>query len=325
MSRVLIVVVVLILASYAVLSSLFVVNERQQAVVTRFGEIARVEQEPGLYWKVPTDFVESVQIIEDRILRYDLEDITVQVADGKFYVVDAFLAYKISDPRLFREQVQADLARAEDRIGTRLNSALRQVYGQREFNAALSEQRGEMMREAAELIRPDINDLGIDVVDVRVQRTDLTQEVSQQTFDRMTAERLAEAARLRARGQEQAQTIRAQADRQVVEILASANRDGQILRGEGDATRNAIFAEAYGQDREFFAFYRSMQSYTRALQDSNTSLVLSPDSEFFQYFQSDNLTGALTPDAIEVPEAVDPAVTVPALTNDAEVAPEAGQ
>lgn len=323
MSRVLIVVVVLIVISYTVLSSLFVVNERQQAIVTRFGEIARVEQEPGLYWKVPTDFVESVQIIEDRILRYDLEDITVQVADGKFYVVDAFLAYKISDPRLFREQVQADLARAEDRIGTRLNSALRQVYGQREFGAALSEQRGAMMREAAELIRPDINDLGIDVVDVRVQRTDLTQEVSQQTFDRMTAERLAEAARLRARGQEAAQTIRAQADRQVVEILASANRDGQILRGEGDATRNAIFADAYGQDQEFFAFYRSMQSYTRALQDSNTSLVLSPDSEFFQYFQADSSGDLPAPAEIEVPETVAPALTAP--TDDAEAAPAAGQ
>jgi membrane protease subunit HflC len=323
MSRILIVVVVLIVASYAVLSSLFVVNERQQAIVTRFGEIARVEQEPGLYWKVPTDFVESVQIIEDRILRYDLEDITVQVADGKFYVVDAFLAYKISDPRLFREQVQADLARAEDRIGTRLNSALRQVYGQRDFNAALSELRGEMMREAAALIRSDINDLGIDVVDVRVQRTDLTQEVSQQTFDRMTAERLAEAARLRARGQEQAQTIRAQADRQVVEILASANRDGQILRGEGDATRNAIFAEAYGLDQEFFAFYRSMQSYTRALQDSNTSLVLSPDSEFFQYFQADSSGELPEPSEIEVPESIAPALTAP--VEDAEAATEAGQ
>ncbi|HUV32175.1 MAG TPA: protease modulator HflC [Devosiaceae bacterium] len=289
------VLIVVVLGLYTLFSSIFVVNEREQAIVTRFGEIARIEREPGLYFKVPTDIVESVQIIEDRILRFDLDDMTVQVSGGKFYRVDAFLTYRISNPRLFRERVQAQLTAAESRIRTRLDSALRQVYGTRDFNAALSEQRSAMMLEARELIRSDIADLGIDVVDVRIQRTDLTEQVSQQTYDRMTAERLAEAAFLRARGQEAAQTIRAQADRQVVEIRAAAQRDSEILRGEGEGERNRVFAEAFNRDQEFFRFYRSMQAYRAALQDKGTMLVLSPDSDFFRYFGSDSSSLAATP------------------------------
>lgn len=284
MNRLVIVVVVALAALYVLFSSVFIVNEREQAIVTRFGEITQVHTEPGLYFKVPTTIVDNVQIIEDRLLRYDLEDITLQVSGGKFYNVDAFLTYRISDATKFRQSVLGSLTLADQRIATRFESALRNVYGLRDFNAALSEQRPEMMREARDLVRDDLAQIGVSVIDVRILRTDLTDQVSAQTFDRMKAERLAEAALLRARGQEQAQTLRAIADRQAVEIVASAQKDSEILRGEGDAERNAVFAEAYGQDAEFFEFYRSMQSYRAALGDAGTTMLLSPDSEFFKYF-----------------------------------------
>lgn len=291
MNRLVILGVVVVAALYVVFSSVFILNEREQAIVTRFGEITQVHEEPGLYFKIPTTVVDNVQIIEDRLLRYDLEDITLQVSGGKFYNVDAFLTYRIENPRRFRESVLGSLQLAEQRINTRFESALRRVYGLRDFDAALSEQRNEMMREARDLIREDLTEIGVEVVDVRILRTDLTQQVSAQTFDRMKAERLAEAALLRARGQEQAQTLRAVADRQAVEIVAAAQRDSEILRGEGDAERNAVFADAFTRDAEFFEFYRSMQAYREAIASSETTMLLSPDSEFFRYFGS-NTTGS---------------------------------
>src|SRR5690606_8074637 len=188
---------------------------------------------------------DNVQIIEDRILRFDLDDIRLQVSGGKFYEVDAFVAYSISDPRRFRQAVSGNVSFAEQRLRTRLDAALRRVYGLRGFEAALSEERGSMMREVAEQLRPDAASLGLEIRDVRVRRTDLTAEVSQQTYDRMKAERLAEAERLRARGREAAARIRARADREVIEIVAAAQREAEILRGEGDAERSAIYADAY--------------------------------------------------------------------------------
>lgn len=285
-NRLIILGVAIVAALYVVFSSIYIVNEREQAIVMRFGQITDIRTEPGLYFKVPTDIVDTVQIIENRLLRYDIANMTVQVSGNAFYQVDAFLTYRISDPRLFRERALGQLSVAEDRIGTRFDSALRQVYGLREFNAALSEQRPQMMREARDLIRPDMAELGIEVVDVRILRTDLDQDVSATTFERMRAERLAEAALLRARGQEQAQSLRAIADRQAVEIVAAATRDAEIIRGTGDAERNRLFAAAYGQDEEFFEFFRSMQSYRTALTGTGTTMVLSPDSEFFRYFGS---------------------------------------
>ncbi len=284
MNRLIIIGVVVIGALYVLFSSIYVVNEREQAIVMRFGQITDVKTEPGLYFKIPTNVVDSVQIIEDRLLRYDIANMTLQVSGGKFYEVDAFLTYRISNPKLFRERALGELRTAESRIATRFDSALREVYGLREFNAALSEERPAMMIETRDLIRGDIADIGIEIVDVRILRTDLTQQVSVQTYDRMKAERLAEAALLRARGKEAAQSLKAIADRQAVEIIASARRDSEILRGEGEAQRSLIFANAYSQDPEFFEFYRSMQSYRTALGATGTTMVLSPDSEFFRYF-----------------------------------------
>jgi len=269
-------------------SSIFVVNEREQAIVVRFGEIQSVKTEPGLYFKLPFPFIDAdtVQYVEDRVLRFDLDDIRVQVSGGKFYEVDAFVLYKIADARRFRQTVSGDQVAAESRLRTRLNSALRTVYGLRGFESALSEERTSMMREVRDQLRPEAESLGLRIDDVRIRRTDLTQEVSQQTYERMKAERLAEAELIRARGNEAAQRIRAIADRQVVEIVSEAARDSEIIRGEGDGERNRIFAEAFARDPEFFEFYRSMNAYSQALTDSGTTMVLSPTSEFFRYFNN---------------------------------------
>jgi modulator of FtsH protease HflC len=284
---------------FIVWSSLFVVNERQQAIVVRFGEIQDVKTEPGLYFKLPFAFIDAdtVQYVEDRALRFDLENIRVQVSGGKFYEVDAFVLYKITDARRFRQTVSGDLVAAESRLRTRLNSALRTVYGLRGFEAALSEERTSMMREVRDQLRPEATSLGLQIDDVRIRRTDLTQEVSQQTFERMKAERLAEAELIRARGNEAAQRIRAIADRQVVEIVSEAARDAEIIRGENDGERNRIFAEAFSKDSEFFEFYRSMNAYSEALADSGTTMVLSPTSEFFRYFNSAAGANAAAPAA----------------------------
>ena len=305
-SRLPLIVIAAAILLFLAWSSIFVVNARQQAIVLRFGEIVDVKSEPGIYFKAPFPFLEAdnVQIIENRIMRFDLDDLRVQVSGGKFYEVDAFVAYRISNPRVFRLAVSGSVPLAEQRLRTRMDAALRRVYGLRGFEAALSEERGSMMREVAEQLRPDANSLGLDIVDVRIRRTDLTQEVSQQTYDRMKAELLAEAERLRARGREAAQRIRARADREVVEIVADAQRESEILRGEGDGERNAIFADAYSRDPEFFDFYRSMNAYQKSMSGTGTSMVLSPGSEFFRYFGSQSVGG--TADAAQAGAAAAP-------------------
>src|SRR5690606_19216390 len=280
-------------------SSIFMVNERQPAIVLRFGQIVDVKTEPGIYFKLPFGFLEAdtVQMIDDRLLRFDLDDIRVQVSGGKFYDVDAFLVYRITDARKFRQTVSGSTLLAEQRLRTRLDAALRSVYGQRGFEAALSEERGDMMREVRDQLRPVATSLGLQIADVRIRRTDLTAEVSQQTYDRMKAERLAEAERLRARGRAAAQRIRARVDREVVEGVAAARKASEILRGEGEAERNATFAAAFERDPEFFEFYRSMKAYSTALESAGTTMVLSPESDFFRYFRSARGEGAANGEA----------------------------
>lgn len=279
---------------FLVYSSVFVVNEREQAIVVRFGEIRDVKTEPGLYFKLPFAFADAdrVQYVEDRALRFDLDDIRVQVRGGAFYEVDAFVVYSISDARRFRETVSGDREAAESRLRTRLDAALRRVYGLRNFGAALSDERAQMMQEVHSQLREAAETLGITVRDVRIRRTDLTQEVSQQTYQRMKAERLAEAELIRARGNEQGQTRRAIADRQVVEFVSAAQRDSEIIRGEGDAQRTQIFGEAFGRDPEFFDFYRSMRAYVGSLVDTGTTLVMSPESAFFKFLNSPEAAAA---------------------------------
>ena len=289
-------------------NSFFIVNEREQAIVLRFGQIQNVYDEPGLHFKAPFSFAgfDNVKIIEDRLLLAELDDIRVQTSGGRFYIVNAFITYEIADPTRFQQVASGDLALAENRITTRFEDAVRGVYGQRGFEAALSEARAEMMREVTARLQPEATRLGLEIEDVRIRRTDLTPEVSDQTFARMRSEREAEAERLRARGNEAAQRIRARAERQVVDIESEAVRESEITRGRGEGERNRIFAEAFTQDPEFFEFYRSMEAYRRALEGGQgTRMVLTPNSEFFRFFQdagSSAAAPAATPTALSSEE-----------------------
>lgn len=287
-NRLPIIVIVIAIIAVAIYSSIFIVTAREQAIVVRFGQIQDVKTKPGLYFKLPFGIFDAdrVQFVDDRARRIDLDNIRVQVSGGKFYDVDAFVIYKVTDAKRFRQTVSGDFDAAESRLRTRLDSALRRVYGLRDFEAALSNERASMMHEVRDQLRPAAESLGLSIEDVRIRRTDLTQEVSQQTYARMKAERLAEAALIRARGNAAAQKIRAVADRQVVEITSQAQRDADVVRGQGDEQASEIYGKAFSQDPGFFAFYRSMNAYQQALQASSTTLVLSPTSEFFKFFES---------------------------------------
>jgi membrane protease subunit HflC len=266
-------------------SSLYIVTERDQAIQMRFGEIQRVITEPGIYFKLPTNFVDTVQIVDKRLQTLEIDNNIVQVKDSRQYVVDAFAAYRITDAKAFRESVSGNMAMVATRLKTRLDSALRRVYGTRSFGDALSEQRADMMREVADFVRPEAAQLGISIVELRIRRTELPANVLDQTYARMKSERLAEAAELRAEGTQESQRIRAEADRQATVLIAEARRDADILHGEGDAERNRIFAEAYGVDKGFFEFYRSMQAYAASLTGAGTTMLLKPDSAFFRFFK----------------------------------------
>lgn len=280
--------VILAALAFLIYSSVFIVDERERALVVRLGEIQRVIEKPGIYFKLPV--LEDLVIVEDRMLFFESVDKSVQVVDGRRYLVDAITMMRVVDPQKFRETVGASLELARDRVETRLDAALRQVYGRLTFESALSRDRAAMMNEIRDQIRPEALSLGMEVVDVRIRRTDLMPDVLKDTYDRMSAERFAEAAELRAIGQAQATRIRAEADRAAVELIAAARRESEIVRGEGEAARNKVFAEAFQRDPEFFSFYRSMQAYTKSLSDTGTTLVLRPDSEFFRYFGTQSNT-----------------------------------
>jgi len=275
--------VLLAVALFVAYSSMFTLNEREKALVIRLGEIQRTVTEPGLHFKMPV--VEELVFVDDRLLFFESVDKSVQVVDGRRYNVDAVIMLKIVDPRRFRETVQASLTEMRDRLETRLDAALRQTYGKRTFDSALSKDRAAMMTEIRDSVRDDARSLGVEIVDVRVRRTDLMPDVLKDTYDRMNAERFAEAAQLRAVGDAERRRIRAQAEREQVEMVSKAKRESEIVRGQGDATRNKVFADAFQRDPEFFAFYRSMQAYPKSLEGNDTTLVLSPDSEFFRYLK----------------------------------------
>ncbi|WFR97209.1 protease modulator HflC [Rhizobium tumorigenes] len=289
-SRLPAIVIAIVVLLFIVYSSVFVVNAREQAVLVRFGQIQSVKSEPGIYFKLPFAFADAdrVQYVSKQALRFDLDNIRVQVKGGATFDVDAFVVYRIADARKFRETVSGDRTAAESQLRTRFDASLRRVYGLREFDAALSDERVSMMLEVRNDLHKDAETLGLQIDDVRIRRTDLTQDVSQKTYDRMRAERLAEAELLRAEGTEEGQRRRAVADRQVVEIVADASKDSEVLRGQGEAERARIFADAFSRDPAFFQFYRSMAAYTTALGSGTTTMVLSPTSDFFRYFQNPN-------------------------------------
>ena len=265
----------------ALYSSLFAVYQTQQALVLRFGEPIRVIETPGLNAKIP--LVDSVILLDNRIL--DLENPSQEViaADQKRLVVDAFARYRIINPLKFYQSV-GTIEGANSRLATILNSALRRVLGESTFIQVVRDERENLMARIRDQVNREASNFGITVLDVRIRRADLPEANSQAVFQRMQTERQREASEIRAQGAEQAQTIRSRADRDSTIIVAEATATGDKLRGEGEAERNGIFAQAYGKDPAFFDFYRSMQAYEASMKGTDTRMLLSPDSNFFRFF-----------------------------------------
>ena len=275
---------------FMALSAAFIVDQREQVLVLQFGDPRRVVAEPGLYFKVP--FIQRVVRFDKRLLDFDNPPEEVIASDQKRLVVDAFARYHIDDPLKFYQTVGTELA-LRPRLGSVISSTLRQVLGTSPLQQVVSEKRGDLMLQIRDIVRTEASAFGIRVEDVRIKRADLPEENSEAIFRRMQTERQQEAAELRAKGAEQAQKIRAEANRQKVVIVAQAERDAEILRGRGEGEMNRIFADAFGRDPEFFSFWRSMQAYQAALGGDDTTMVLSPDSDFFRYF------GALDVDQVD--------------------------
>ncbi len=267
------------------LMSVFIVDEREKALVLQFSRIVDVKEEPGLGFKIP--FIQQVVRYDDRILSRDIEPLEVTPLDDRRLVVDAFARYRIVDVRRFREAVgDGGIAFAEDRLDSILRSRTREVLGSVSSNDILSADRAALMLRIRNAAITEAQELGIEVVDVRLKRTDLPTQNLEATFARMRAEREREAADEIARGNEAAQRVRAQADRTQTELVSDAQRLAEITRGEADARSNAVFNQAFGEDIEFFEFYRSLDAYRMALRGENSSIVMSPDSDFFSYFNS---------------------------------------
>ncbi|MCU0906802.1 MAG: protease modulator HflC [Rhodobacteraceae bacterium] len=278
---------VLVIVVATLLSSVFVVDEREKALVLQFGQIRQVKETPGLGFKLP--LIQEVVKYDDRILSIDTQPIEVTPSDDRRLIVDAFARFRIADVVQFRQAVGVGGTRAaEDRLRSILNAQVREVLGadQVTSDTILSPDRAILMERIRDQSRTSAANLGIEIVDVRLKQTNLPVQNLEATFARMRAEREREAADEIARGEEAAQRVRAQADRTVVELVSDANRQAEIIRGEADAERNRIFADAYGQDEEFFTFFRSMTAYRAAMSSSNTSIVMSPDSQFFNYFEA---------------------------------------
>jgi membrane protease subunit HflC len=287
-----VVAVVIALVLIIAYSSVFVVHQTQQALVLRFGEpIRKPVDQPGLYYKLP--LIDSVVLIDKRILDLDSPPQEVIASDQKRLVVDAFARYRITDPLKFYQSV-GTIEGANSRLSSVLNSSLRRVLGESTFIEVVRDERADLMARIKEGMNAEARDnFGIEVVDVRLRRADLPDANSLAVYQRMQTERQREAAEIRAQGAQASQAIRAKADRDVTVIIAEATSKGEQLRGEGDGTRNRIFADAYNKDTDFFAFYRSMQAYELGLQKEGTRMLLSPDSDFFRYFQ--NPAGTMAP------------------------------
>jgi len=261
--------------------SIFIVKEVNQAIVLQFGNPKQIILESGLNFKMP--FIQNVVFLDKRILNLDTPPIEVIASDQKRLIVDAFARFQIVDPLKFYISVGNERV-ARSRLATIINSRLRNVLGQQELQTLLSKDRSKQMARIQEGVNNEAKNFGIKIIDVRIKRADLPEANSEAIFRRMQTEREKEAKEFRARGAEMAVTITSTADKEVSVILANANKDSEIMKGEGDGQRNKIFADAFGRDPEFFAFYRAMQAYETALIGGETSLILSPDSEFFRFF-----------------------------------------
>lgn len=277
------VVAAILLAVIIAFGAMFTVYQTRQAIVVRLGQPVRVITQAGLHFKWP--LIDSVILVDKRIL--DLENPAQELiaSDQKRLVVDAFARYRIHDPLRFYQTV-GSVEGANSRLSTLLNSALRRVLGETTLQHVIREERTQLMGRTREQLDREAKSFGIEVIDVRIRRADLPDQNSQAVYQRMQTERQAEAAQLRASGTQRAQEIRARADREVTVMVAEATSRAEQLRGEGDAERNRIFAESYSRDPDFFAFYRSMQAYEAGLRHNDTRLLLKPDTDFFRYFEN---------------------------------------
>ena len=275
------IVPVIILVGVVIFQSLFIVQEISQAIVLQFGDPKKIVTKAGLNFKLP--FIQNVVYLDKRILNLDNDPEEVIAADQKRLIVDAFARFKIVDPLKFYISVGNERV-ARSRLSTIINSRIRGVLGTQELATLLSTDRARQMQIIQSQVNQEAQNFGIEIVDVRIKRADLPPANSEAIYKRMQTEREREAKEFRAQGAEIAQKIRSTADKDVTVILAEANKKSEIMKGEGDGARNAIFANAFGKDPQFFAFYRAMQAYEKALIGGETSLVLSPDSDFFKFF-----------------------------------------
>ncbi|MFN4354865.1 protease modulator HflC [Parvibaculum sp.] len=278
--------IVALIAGFAIYLSAYTVNMTQQAIVLQFGDPRAVVTTPGLHWKLPV--IQNVIYIDKRILNlnHGTEPTEIIAKDRKRLDVDAFARYRIVDSLRFYQSV-GDPRNVDSRLRPIFVSSLRNVLGDNTLEELVRDNRAGLMNNIQQAFNRAAQQFGIEVIDVRIRRADLPVQNSQAIYQRMQTEREREAAEIRAQGNEESQRIRSRADRDVTVILAEAERDAQIMRGEGDARRNEIFAEAYSQDPEFFAFYRSMDAYRASLKSENTTMIVTPDSEFFRYFGSE--------------------------------------
>lgn len=301
--RALYLVPVAVVVVVTALSSVFIVDERKKALVLQFGEVTQVKEEAGLGFKLP--FVQDVVYYEDRILGLQTAPLEVTLLGDRRLVVDAFARWRITDLVAFRQAVgTGGEDRAQQLLGNILAQAIPEVLGNATQDQVLSETRSALMNQILTLAKGQARALGVDVIDVRLTRTDLPEQNLAATFARMRAEREREATDERARGGEAAQRVRAAADRTVVELTSDARREADVIRGEAEAERNRILAEAFGNDPEFFSFLRSLSAYEAALKGQNSSIVMQPDSAFFQYLRSERAGGS--------GDATDPVATTPA-------------
>ncbi|GIS23880.1 MAG: protein HflC [Alphaproteobacteria bacterium] len=262
-------------------NSLFFVEQRVQTLILQFGEPIRVIKEPGLNFKIP--LAQNVVKFDKRILLFDNSAEEIIAADKKRLIVDAFVRYKIIDPLKFYQTVRFEAA-LNNRLGSVVNNSLRAVLGRVPLEAVISDRRELLMKEVSVLVAERATQFGISIEEVRIKKADLPSENSEAIYRRMQTERQQEAAQIRAIGEEKARFIRAESEKQKTVLLAEAQRDSDILRGEGDAEKNKILGKAFNQDPDFFAFYRAMQAYSKALTEGDTTMVLSPKSDFFEFF-----------------------------------------
>ena len=271
------------IVSALLFSSAFFVDEREKAIVFKFGEIVDSSLEPGLHFKIP--FINNVQFFDGRVQTMDAEPELYLTGEKKNLVVDSFVKWRISDVHQYYTRLQGRKSNARSRLSQRVNDSLRQEFGNRSVKDVISGDRGEIMKVVREAMATDAASLGIEIIDVRLKRVDLDPAISERVYARMNAERERVAKELRAQGEEEAEKIRANADRERQIMLANAERDGQHQRGKGDAVATDIYARAFGKNREFYNLYRSLNAYKETFSSKDNLMVLDPSADFFRYFK----------------------------------------